>query len=110
MRQATSGPLFAAPELGLFEHSVTHTADTLVDLLRSRSYYLTATEEQQQDLEVPRARARRAPPRPGRALGVPAALRDPGLPRRPARPFSLHTTVRHGCTSAQIQNHIYSDE
>jgi SAM-dependent methyltransferase len=46
------GPLFAAPELGLFEHSVTHTADTLVNLLRSRSYYLTATEEQQQDLEV----------------------------------------------------------
>jgi SAM-dependent methyltransferase len=62
------GPLFSPPERGLFEHTVTHTAESLVDLLRSRSYYLTAEPNQQQDLEVRvRELAARHPDLAGRA-------------------------------------------
>jgi len=62
------GQLFSQPERGLFEQTVTHTADSLVDLLRSRSYYLTASEDQKQDLEVRvRELAERHPDLAGRA-------------------------------------------
>lgn len=62
------GPLFGTPELGLFEHTVAHTADSLVNLLRSRSYYLTASQDQKQDLEVRvRRLAERHPDLAGRA-------------------------------------------
>jgi SAM-dependent methyltransferase len=46
------GPLFTAPELGLFGHTVTHTVDSLVNLLRSRSYYLTAAPAERKELEA----------------------------------------------------------
>lgn len=36
------GPLFAPAELELFRWSTTHTADSLVELVRSRSYYLVS--------------------------------------------------------------------
>jgi SAM-dependent methyltransferase len=36
------GPLFAPVERASFRHSVTHTPETLVELARSRSFYLTA--------------------------------------------------------------------
>jgi SAM-dependent methyltransferase len=36
------GPLFAAVERTDFRHSVTHTPETLLELVRSRSFYLTA--------------------------------------------------------------------
>jgi SAM-dependent methyltransferase len=39
---SSAGPLFGPVELAEFRHSVTHTPDTLVELLRSRSYFLTA--------------------------------------------------------------------
>jgi SAM-dependent methyltransferase len=39
---APLGPLFAAVERATFRHSVTHTPETLVELMRSRSFYLTA--------------------------------------------------------------------
>ncbi|MEV8514439.1 methyltransferase domain-containing protein [Dactylosporangium sp. NPDC051484] len=36
------GPLFAAADLRLFHWSTTHTADSLVELIRSRSFYLVS--------------------------------------------------------------------
>lgn len=49
---ADFGPLFAGMEVKEFRHAVTHTADTLVQLVQSRSYYLTASPELKADMEV----------------------------------------------------------
>ncbi|MGC9668180.1 class I SAM-dependent methyltransferase [Planosporangium sp. 12N6] len=39
------GPRFTPVERASFRHAVTHTPDTLVELVRSRSFYLTATPD-----------------------------------------------------------------
>jgi len=36
------GPLFSAPETAIFSHAVPMTADSLLAMMRTRSYYLTA--------------------------------------------------------------------
>jgi SAM-dependent methyltransferase len=41
------GPLFDPVEVATFRHVTRHTADTLVELVTSRSYYLTARPERQ---------------------------------------------------------------
>jgi SAM-dependent methyltransferase len=46
------GPWFAPVERAEFRHSVTHTPDTLVELMRSRSYHLTATPERQAAMDA----------------------------------------------------------
>jgi SAM-dependent methyltransferase len=46
------GPWFEGTEHGVFEHSVEITPDGLVDLVRSRSYYLTATPQEQAEVEA----------------------------------------------------------
>ncbi|MFG2038995.1 class I SAM-dependent methyltransferase [Dactylosporangium sp. NPDC048998] len=45
------GPLFAAAELRLFHWSTPHTADSLVELIRSRSYYLVSDDDTRAALE-----------------------------------------------------------
>ena len=40
-------PWFAPPEHSTFRHSTTHTVESLVELITSRSYYLTAPPERQ---------------------------------------------------------------
>jgi SAM-dependent methyltransferase len=47
----TFGEKFGPVETELFRHSVRHTPDSLVSLLKSRSYFLTATPERQAELE-----------------------------------------------------------
>jgi SAM-dependent methyltransferase len=44
-------PWFSEPELGLTEHAVTIPTGRLVDLVRSRSYYLTAAPAEQARLD-----------------------------------------------------------
>jgi SAM-dependent methyltransferase len=44
LANATFGPGFGRVSEAEFRHAVRHTPDSLVELLRSRSYYLTATE------------------------------------------------------------------
>ncbi|GIE92419.1 putative methyltransferase [Actinoplanes regularis] len=44
-------PWFAEPEMSLVEHVVTIRADRLIDLVRSRSYYLTADDAERARLE-----------------------------------------------------------
>lgn len=46
------GDDFTAVEFHEFRHSVRHTAESLVNLLRSRSYFLTATPHRQAALEA----------------------------------------------------------
>lgn len=48
----TFGPLFTPLERRLFRHATTHTVDTLVELMRSRSYYLTATPARQAEVDA----------------------------------------------------------
>jgi SAM-dependent methyltransferase len=43
---------FGPVERALFRHSVTHTPETLVELMRSRSYYLTATPTRQAEMDA----------------------------------------------------------
>jgi SAM-dependent methyltransferase len=43
---------FGPVERALFRHSVTHTPDTLVELMRSRSYHLTATPARQAEMDA----------------------------------------------------------
>jgi SAM-dependent methyltransferase len=45
------GPGFGPVERATFTHTTSHTADTLVGLISTRSYYLTAGPEHQQELE-----------------------------------------------------------
>jgi SAM-dependent methyltransferase len=45
------GPNFGPVERERFTHTTSHTPDTLVGLITTRSYYLTATPEHQQELE-----------------------------------------------------------
>lgn len=45
------GPLFGPVERAVFRHATTHTADSLVALVRSRSYYLTAPPGRRRELE-----------------------------------------------------------
>ncbi|GAA2385760.1 class I SAM-dependent methyltransferase [Dactylosporangium salmoneum] len=45
------GPAFGPYELGLFRWSAPHTIDSLVELIRSRSYYLVADAAGRADLE-----------------------------------------------------------
>lgn len=45
-------PWFSEPELGLTEHAVTIPTYRLVDLVRSRSYYLNASERERARLEL----------------------------------------------------------
>jgi SAM-dependent methyltransferase len=45
------GPEFGPVEQGKFRHATTHTVDSLVELVGSRSYYLTATPERQAAIE-----------------------------------------------------------
>jgi SAM-dependent methyltransferase len=46
------GPWFAGTEHEVFEHSVAMTPDGLVDLVKSRSYYLTATPQSRAGIEA----------------------------------------------------------
>jgi SAM-dependent methyltransferase len=46
------GPWFTPVERAEFRHSVAHTPDTLVELMRSRSYYLTATRARQAGMDA----------------------------------------------------------
>jgi SAM-dependent methyltransferase len=46
------GPLFSPPERRFFRHATTHTVQTLVELMRSRSYYLTAGPQRRREIEV----------------------------------------------------------
>jgi SAM-dependent methyltransferase len=46
------GEHFGPVESALFRHSVRHTPDSLVSLLKSRSYFLTATPDRQLALET----------------------------------------------------------
>lgn len=45
------GPAFGPVDHGRFRHEVRHTPDTLVGLVTTRSYYLTATPQRQRELE-----------------------------------------------------------
>lgn len=45
------GPSFGPVERASVTHTTSHTPDTLVGLISTRSYYLTATREQQRELE-----------------------------------------------------------
>ncbi|WP_249714140.1 class I SAM-dependent methyltransferase [Rhizomonospora bruguierae] len=45
------GPLFAPPERAEFRHVTRHTVDSLVALVKSRSYYLTASPERRAEVE-----------------------------------------------------------
>lgn len=49
---ASIGPLFTPVERADFRHSVAHTPDTLVELVRSRSYYLTAEPAERAAIEA----------------------------------------------------------
>ncbi|MGJ6968575.1 class I SAM-dependent methyltransferase [Streptosporangium sp. G11] len=51
LRNPSFGNDFGAIERGFFANSTEHTVDTLIDLVRSRSYYLTATPERREELE-----------------------------------------------------------
>lgn len=46
------GPLFDHPEVNEFHHSVSHDAESLVALIRSRSYWLTASPEGKEAMEA----------------------------------------------------------
>lgn len=45
------GELFGPAEMRLFHHSVTTTPESLISLMRSRSYYITATPQRQAELD-----------------------------------------------------------
>jgi SAM-dependent methyltransferase len=45
------GPRFGALERAEFRHTTTHTADTLVELVRSRSYYLAAPDDRRAEID-----------------------------------------------------------
>jgi hypothetical protein len=45
-------PWFSGPEQGLFRHTVPMSTSRVVDLARSRSYYLTADDVEQARLEA----------------------------------------------------------
>ncbi|HEY8472278.1 MAG TPA: class I SAM-dependent methyltransferase [Natronosporangium sp.] len=45
------GPSFGPVERAVFTHTTTHTPDTLVGLIATRSYYLVASPELQRELE-----------------------------------------------------------
>jgi SAM-dependent methyltransferase len=49
--ERTFGELFSEPQSEQFEHSVTMTADDMVALMQSRSYFLTADAELRQQME-----------------------------------------------------------
>jgi len=46
------GPLFGPVHRAEFRHATGHTADSLVDLIKSRSYYLTALPEGRERIEA----------------------------------------------------------
>jgi SAM-dependent methyltransferase len=46
------GPWFGPVERAEFRHSVTNTPETLVELMQSRSYHLTATPAQQAEMDA----------------------------------------------------------
>ncbi|WP_129669362.1 class I SAM-dependent methyltransferase [Phytoactinopolyspora endophytica] len=46
------GPLFDTPERSQFSHSVTMTPESLLALIRSRSYYLVSPPERQAELDA----------------------------------------------------------
>lgn len=47
---ASFGPEFGPVERATFTHATSHTADTLVGLIATRSYYLTASPQRQEQL------------------------------------------------------------
>jgi SAM-dependent methyltransferase len=47
-----AGDAFGPVEQALFRHSVTHTPGTLVELMRSRSYHLTATPARRAEMDA----------------------------------------------------------
>jgi len=46
------GPRFGPVEHGRFRHATRHTADSLVELMRSRSYYLAAEPDRQREMDA----------------------------------------------------------
>jgi hypothetical protein len=46
------GPLFGPVERRTFEWSTTHTAESFLELVKSRSYYLLAGDEARKTLEA----------------------------------------------------------
>ncbi|MFJ4705112.1 class I SAM-dependent methyltransferase [Streptomyces anulatus] len=51
LRDPAFGPEFGAVEQGFFPHSETKTIDSLVTLIKSRSYYLTSSPERRREIE-----------------------------------------------------------
>jgi hypothetical protein len=51
-RMGGLGPEYHPTERGLFRHATSHTAETLVALVKSRSYYLTADADTRVALEA----------------------------------------------------------
>jgi SAM-dependent methyltransferase len=57
------GPLFAPPQRAEFPHSTTHTTETLLTLIQSRSLYLIADEKRREQMNAGvRAVTRELPP------------------------------------------------
>ena len=52
MADADFGPGFGPVERALFTHSTVHTLDSLLDLVHSRSYYLTADGDQRASIDA----------------------------------------------------------
>jgi hypothetical protein len=46
------GPMFEAVQHESFRHLSRHSVDTLVELVKSRSYYLTSTAQQRAQIEA----------------------------------------------------------
>jgi SAM-dependent methyltransferase len=51
-RVETFGPLFGPVERAEFRHGTEHTVESLVELMRSRSYYLTAAPELRAEIDA----------------------------------------------------------
>lgn len=51
LKDPSFGPDFTPIEQSFWPHTVTHTTDTLIQLITSRSYYLTAPPERRTELE-----------------------------------------------------------
>lgn len=51
LRDPAFGPEFGAVEQGFFPHSEAKTIDSLVTLIKSRSYYLTSSPDRRREIE-----------------------------------------------------------
>ena len=85
-RKPEFGSAFGPVEFAEFRHAVEHTPETLVELLRSRSTFLTATPVQRKALEAEVTELASHTPGPrGPGVNTPP-VPHPGLPRHPPLP------------------------